>query len=170
MFLQHRAPRGADDTINRNILPFSKWYYRGIASHKMVARFMQLALKKTNKHNRKKLTQKGIIAVEDPGEEPGGPTFRHLFLEAWRGRKKFLETSPPPHPHLISEYGWPPPPRPPLSQGLDPVLNREASKKLSPCNPIQTRLFFSLQRPPTPVLYNFKTPFDRITKITQNNI
>ena len=125
MFLQHRAPRGADDTINRNIFPFSKWYYRGIASHKMVARFMQLVLKKTNKHNRKKLTQKGIIAMEDPGEEPGGPTFRLLFLEAWRGRKKFLETSPPPH--LISQYGWPPPPRPPLSQGLDPVLNREVS-------------------------------------------
>ena len=48
----------------------------------MVARFMQLVLKKTNKHNRKKLTQKGIIAVEDPREEPGGPTFRLLFLEA----------------------------------------------------------------------------------------
>ena len=62
----------------------------------MVARFMQLVLKKTNKHNSKKLTQKGIIAVEDPGEEPGGATFRLLFLEAWRGRKKFLETSPLP--------------------------------------------------------------------------
>ena len=60
----------------------------------MVARFVQLVLKKTNKHNRKKLTQKGIIAVEDPGEGPGGPTFRLLFLEAWRGRKKFLETPP----------------------------------------------------------------------------
>ena len=48
----------------------------------MVARFMQLVLKKTNKHNSKKLTQKGIIAVEDPGEEPGGATFRLLFLEA----------------------------------------------------------------------------------------
>lgn len=167
MFLQHRAPRGADDTINRNIFPFSKWYYRGIASHKMVARFMQLVLKKTNKHNRKKLTQKGIIAVEDPGEEPGGPTFRLLFLEAWRGRKKFLETSPP-TPYLRV---WMTAPSP------SPVISRSGSgaekrsfDELSTCNPIQTWLFFSLQRPPTPVLYNFKTPFDRITKITQNNI
>ena len=43
---------------------------------------MQLVLKKTNKHFiETKLTQKGIIAVEDPGEEPGGPIFPLLFLD-----------------------------------------------------------------------------------------
>ena len=65
---------------------------------------MQLVLKKTNKHFiETKLTQKGIIAVEDPvenpGEEPGGPAFPLLFLdqtETWRVDKQFWR----PHPSL----------------------------------------------------------------------
>ena len=69
----------------------------------MVARFMQLVLKKTNKHNSKKLTQKGIIAVEDPGEEPGGGHFPPLIFRGLKGPKKIFGDLPPPH--LISEYG-----------------------------------------------------------------
>ena len=58
---------------------------------------MQLVLNKTNKHFiETKLTQKGIIAVEDPvehpGEEPGGPALPLLFLDQ-------TET-PPPLPYL----------------------------------------------------------------------
>ena len=80
---------------------------------------------------RKKLCWAEVCAIvfsqertqEDPGEGPGepGPPY---FRPKWgpKGRKQFFLRVPPPP---ISGSGWPPPPFPPLSEGLNPPLEND---------------------------------------------
>ena len=73
-----------------------------------------IAVTNTNKAAQKILPkvylfgQHTCMPVADPGERPGGPGLPPLiFWPKWGPKKIFLETAPP---HLISGFGWTPPP------------------------------------------------------------